>query len=154
MWHSTARPPLFVAPSGHRPCDVHPKSKSEVCISCSRLVAGCHYFVAGIDLVALCCSSGPRLELVKSVKTKPPEVISLVLPPLWVVSWRHRRRARLATQCLGGTFFPSFKSRCMSSKKLEWCPPPRPLPVRQSARRLPICLGSLLPLDGCPRCHE
>jgi hypothetical protein len=52
------------------------------------------------------------MELVESVKTKPPEVIPVVLPPLQVASRRSRQRAWLATQCLKGTFFPSFKSQC------------------------------------------
>jgi hypothetical protein len=93
---SPPRPPLFVAPSSRCPCDVHPKSKPEACISCSGLVVGCDSFVVGIDQVALCCSSGPRLELVKFVKRKPPEVILLVLSLLRVASGRHHRRARLA----------------------------------------------------------
>jgi hypothetical protein len=61
--------------------------------------------------------------MVKVVKTKPPKVISLVLPSLRVARGQHRRRARLAAQCLRGTFVPSFESRCRSSMKLEWCPP-------------------------------
>jgi hypothetical protein len=41
-------PPLLViAPSGRCPCDVHPKSQLEVRISCSGLVAGCYFIVAG-----------------------------------------------------------------------------------------------------------
>jgi hypothetical protein len=75
---------------------VHPKSLREVCISCNGLVTGCHSFVAGIDHVASCCSSGPRLELVKSVKTKPPQVMTLVWPSFRVASGRHCGRARLA----------------------------------------------------------
>jgi hypothetical protein len=50
------------------------------------------------------------MEVVKSVKTNPPEVMSLVLPSFRVVRGRHRRKALLAAQCLEGTFFPSFKS--------------------------------------------
>jgi hypothetical protein len=76
------------------------------CISCNGLVAGCHSFIIGIDQVTSCCSSGPRLELVKCVKTKPPKVVPMVLPPLRVASGKHHRRAQLATQCLGGTEGP------------------------------------------------
>jgi hypothetical protein len=57
-----------------------PKSQFEVCISCSGLVAGCYFVSVGCDEAALCCSLRPHLEVVKSVKTKPHEVVSLVLP--------------------------------------------------------------------------
>jgi hypothetical protein len=130
------QPPVVVAPSGPYPYDAHPKSQPEVCISCSGMVIGCHFFVMGIDQVTSCCSSRPHLALVKSVKTKPPEVVLLVLPPLRVASRRHHRRVWLATQCLSGTFFPSFKSQCKPSKKLKWCPP----------SHAPVCLSpSYLP---------
>jgi hypothetical protein len=73
------RPPLIVAPFGRCPCVVHPKPK--VCISCSGLVAICSSLVAGQDQVAS-CSLRPHMEVVKSIKTKPPEVVSLVSPLL------------------------------------------------------------------------
>jgi hypothetical protein len=138
------RAPLVVAPSGRCPCVVHPKP--EICISCSGLVIVCCSSVAGRDHVAS-CSSRPRTEVVKSVKTKPPEVVSLVLPLLQVVCGRHCQKALLAAQGLGGIFFPNFKSRCKSSRKLEWFPL---LPVRQCARRLPIRPRPLLSLVGRP----
>jgi hypothetical protein len=58
---------------------------------------------------------------------------------------------RLAAQCYGSTFFPSFKPHCKSSKKLERCPP---FPVHRCARRPPMFLGSLLLSVGRPRCRE
>jgi hypothetical protein len=118
------RAPLVVAPSDRCPCVVHPKP--EICISCSGLVIVCCSSVAGRDHVAS-CSSRPHTEVVKSVKTKPPEVVSLVLPLLQVVCGRHCQKALLAAQGLGGIFFPNFKSRCKSSRKLKWFPL---LPVR------------------------
>jgi hypothetical protein len=87
------RPPLIVAPSGRPLCAVHPKP--EVYISCSGLVAIYCSTIAGKDWVAS-CSSSPHMEVVKYVKTKPPEVILLVLPPLRAVCGRHRRKALLA----------------------------------------------------------
>jgi hypothetical protein len=110
-----------------------PRSASRF-VSCSGLVTICCSTVAGKDQVAS-FSSSPHLELVKSVKTKPLEVVLLVLPSLRVVSGKHRRKALLAAQCLIGILFPNFNSRYRSLRKLEWCPL---IPERRCARRLPI----------------
>jgi hypothetical protein len=115
-------PPLIIAPSNRCPCVVHPKSQHEVRISCSGLVAGCYSIIIGNDQVTLLFLR-PHVEVVKSVKTKPPEIVSLVLPPFQLACGRCRGKALLAEQCLGGSFFPNFKSCCRSSRKLEWCPP-------------------------------
>jgi hypothetical protein len=64
----------------------------------------------------------PHMEVVKFVKTKPPEVILLVLLLLRVVCGRCRRKALLPAECFGGNLFPNFKSRCRLLRKLEWCP--------------------------------
>jgi hypothetical protein len=141
------RPPLIVAPSGRCSCAIHPRPK--VCISCSGLVVVCSSLIVGKDQVAS-CSSRPYMEVVKSVKIKPPEVVSLVLPWLRVQGGRRLRKALLAAQCLRG-IFPNFKSRGRSSRKLEWCPL---LPVCRYAHRLPIRPGPLLSSIGRLKCHE
>jgi hypothetical protein len=115
-------PPLVVAPYGHCSCNVHPKPQSEVCISCSGLVACCCFISAGCDEAALCCSLRPHLEVVKSVKTKPPEFVSLVLPSIRVASGRHHWKVLFAVHCLRSDFFLSFKSHCKLLRKLKWCP--------------------------------
>jgi hypothetical protein len=145
-------PPLpIVTPCGRCPCNVHPKSQPKVRFSCSGLVAGCYSLVAGNAQVAACCSLRFRMAVVKSVGTQPPEDTSLVLPPLRGAHSKHCRKALLAVHCLGSAFFPSFKSRCRLSKKLEWCPP---LPVRRRAHHPPSRLGFLLPFVGRPKCRE
>jgi hypothetical protein len=145
-------PPLpIVTPCGRCPCNVHPKSQPKVRFSCSGLVAGCYSLVASNAQVAACCSLRFRMAVVKSVGTQPPEDTSLVLPPLRGAHSKHCWKALLAVHCLGSAFFPSFKSHCRLSKKLEWCPP---LPVRQRAHHPPSRLGFLLPFVGRPKCRE
>jgi hypothetical protein len=142
---SLPRTLLVVAPSSHCPCDVHPKSQSEVYISCSGLVTGCCSIVAGNDQVAS-CSSRPNMEVVKSIKSKPPEVVSLVLPLVRVASGRHHRNVLLAARCLRGTFFPNTLS-LTTNRQGSWSgapPPPSRALVCSSPSyppRVPVAIG-------------
>jgi hypothetical protein len=134
---------LVVAPSSRCPCDVHPKSQSEVYISCSGLVTGCCSIVVGNDQVAS-CSSRPNMEVVKSIKSKPPEVVSLVLPLVRVASGRHHRKVLLAARCLRGTFFPNTLS-LTANRQGSWsgAPPSRALVCSSPSYppRVPVAIG-------------
>jgi hypothetical protein len=81
-------PLLWLLPTVVVPVMFIPCPSLEVCIRCSGLVAGCCLVSAGCDEAASCCSLRLHLEVVKSVKIKPPEVISLVLPSIRVASGR------------------------------------------------------------------
>jgi hypothetical protein len=71
---------LDVAPFGHGPYGVHPRSQPEVHISFKGLIAGGYSVSTGNAQVASHCSSRYRMEVAKFVKTKPPEIASLELP--------------------------------------------------------------------------
>jgi hypothetical protein len=140
---------LDVTPSGRCPHSIHPRPQPEVCISFKGLVVGGYSVSIGNAQVASLSSSRHRMEVVK--KTKPPEIASLGLPLFRVVHERHHRKVQPVAACLKGTFYPNFKHRCRSSRRLEWCPP---LLGRQCAQGLHIRLGSLLPHVGCSMCRE
>jgi hypothetical protein len=141
---------LDVASSSRCPCGVHPRSRPKVRFSFKGLVTRAYSVSTGNAQVASHCSSRFRMEVVKFVKTKPLEIASLELPPFRVVRGSHRWKVWPAAKCLGGTFYPNFKSRCKSSRRLEWCP----FLERRCARCLPIHLGSSLSHVDWSKCHE
>jgi hypothetical protein len=65
------------------------------------------------------------MEVLKSVKTKPPEVVSLVWPPLRVACGRHHQKVLLVAQGLGGILFPCagvlvafLSAQCLCCRRL------------------------------------